>query len=88
LIELFAVSQFDDFSEIHHRHAITDVLYDTEIMGNKKIGQMKFFLQILKKVDDLRLNRHIQRRYGLVTDNKLGIQCKGPGDTDSLPLTA
>ena len=32
------VGVFDDFTEIHHRDAVTDVLDNGEIVGNEEIG--------------------------------------------------
>ena len=57
-------------------------------MGNEDIGQVHRLLKFFKQVDDLRLDRNVERRYGLVADNKLGINRKGSCDTDSLTLTA
>ena len=50
-------------------------------MGDKKIAQvMKLLLQLLKEVDDLRLNPHIEGRDRLVADDQRGLARKGPGD--------
>jgi hypothetical protein len=34
------------------------------------------------------LNRNIQRGDGFITDNDLGIEGQGTGDSDALPLSA
>ena len=44
-----------------------------EIMRNKDIGQAQIALQLFEKVQDLRLNRHIQRRNRLVADDQLRL---------------
>ena len=57
-------------------------------MGNKQIRQPVLLLQILQKVQNLRLNGHIQCGNRLIAYNKLGIQCQRPGHTDSLSAAA
>src|SRR5918998_5284305 len=49
---------------------------------------MHLLLQFLQQIDDLRLNRNVQRRYRLVAYDKLGTNTERPGDADALPLTA
>ena len=34
-----ATGQFNDFSEIHNRHALTDVSDNSQIVGDEKIGK-------------------------------------------------
>ena len=57
-------------------------------MGNEQVSQIIFFLQLLQKVQYLRLNGHIQSGYRLVGNDQLGIHGKSPGDTDTLTLAA
>jgi hypothetical protein len=45
-------------------------------------------LQILEQVDDLGLNRDIQRRDRLIADDEVWIRCNRAGDSDPLALTA
>ena len=46
------------------------------------------FLQVLKQVDHLRLNRHVERADGLVRDDEFGVERQGAGDADALALSA
>ena len=78
----------DDLAEIHHSDAVRNMFDDREPVRNKQIRQPKFVLQVLQQVDDLRLNRNVERRNRLVADDQFRIQRKRPGDADSLPLTA
>ena len=57
-------------------------------MGNKHVGKAHIILEIHQQVEDLRLKGHIQGRYRLITDNKLGIYGKGPGNSDPLTPSA
>ena len=49
---------------------------------------MHLLLQLLQKIDDLRLDGHIERRHRLVANDKLGTDRKRPGNADALALTA
>lgn len=55
-------------------------------MRNKKIGIAVMVLQVFHQVDDLCLNRNIQRTQRLIANNKFGIQRNGPRDADPLAL--
>lgn len=59
-IKRFTVGQFDDFSQIHDGHAIADVFNHTQVVGYEQVGQVELFLQILKKIDDLRLDGNVE----------------------------
>ena len=45
-------------------------------------------LQVLQQVDDLRLDRDVERGDRLVADDQLGIDRERPGDADALALAA
>src|SRR6266566_1024862 len=57
-------------------------------MGNEDIGEAELLLQFRKQIDDLRLDRHIERRYRLVADNELRRHRKRARNPDPLTLTA
>jgi hypothetical protein len=78
------VGDLDQLTELHHRHAVADVLYDGKIMGNEQIGESEALLQILQQVDDLRLDRHVERRHRLVADDQVGIDPQRTGDAAAL----
>src|SRR5215813_12085738 len=59
--EFIRSGPLDDFSQIHHEHTGADVTDDTEIVGNKQKGQPELCLNALQKVNDLRLDRDIER---------------------------
>ena len=54
--------------EIHHRHIIRHLRYHAQIMRNDDNRRAEVLLQLLHQVDNLRLNRDIQRRSRLVRD--------------------
>ena len=64
------------------------MLDDGKVVGDEQIGQPLLALQIHHQVDDLRLDRHVERGDRLVGDDQLGIERQRAGDRDALPLTA
>jgi hypothetical protein len=55
---------------------------------DKQIRNIQFFLQIFKRIDNLRLNRHIQSGNGSSQTMNLGLNRKRARNADSLPLSA
>ena len=87
-IELLRWRDLDDAAEIHHRDTAADMFDDAQIVRNEEIGQLEFLLQILHQVQDLRLDRHVERGNRFVGDDELGIDGKRARDADALALTA
>ena len=54
----------------------------------KRYVSPSFFLQLLEQVDDLRLDRHVQRRHRLVADDELRLERERARDADPLALAA
>ena len=57
-------------------------------MRDKEIGQIELILQFLEKVDHLGLDRNIQGRNGLITDNKGRLKSQSTGHANALALSA
>ena len=87
-VELARVGQLDDAAEIHHRHAVGNVLHHGEIVGDEQIGQVELGLQILQQVDHLRLDRHVERGNRLVAHDELRLHRERARDHDALALAA
>ena len=79
---------FDDLPEIHHRYTVADALDHGHIVRNEQEGDPELLLQVEQEIDDLRPDRHVQRRNRLVGDHHLGIQGQRTGDGDPLALPA
>ncbi len=47
LIEVDSVCDLDNAAEIHHRHARRDVLDYGQTVGDEKVSQAEFLLQVL-----------------------------------------
>ena len=80
--------QLDHPPGAHHRDALGDVLHDREVVRDEQVGQPQRVLQILEQVEDLRLDRDVERRDRLVADQDLGLERQGAGDADPLALAA
>src|SRR6266700_3638871 len=78
----------DDASEIHHRYARAEPADHPEIVTDKHEGEATARLQFLQQQQDLRLHRHIERRYRLVRDEQLRLQRERAGNADALALSA
>ena len=88
VVQFIRVTQFHDPSQIHNGDPVTYMLDDTQVMGDKHIGQVIFLLQTVKQVQHLGLDRYVQGGNRLIADDQLGIQGKGAGNIDTLPLAA
>ena len=69
----------DDAAEIHHRHAVADVLDHREVVRDEQVGEPELVLQVHQQVDDLRLDRHVERRDRLVADDQLRARAPARG---------
>ena len=57
-------------------------------MGDEKERQVELSPQVGQQVEDLRLDRHVQRRNRLIADDELGVESEGARDADALSLAA
>ena len=81
-------SALDDAAEIHDRDAVADMLHHAEIVADEEIGQAEIALQLHEQIDDLRLDRDVERRDGFIADDELRLDRERPGNPDPLPLAA
>jgi len=58
--------KLDHLAHVHHRHAVADALDHAEVMRDKQVRQPEPFLQLEQQIQDLRLDRHVERRYRFV----------------------
>jgi hypothetical protein len=86
-VELVHVGQLDEVAQVHDPDPVGDVLDDGEVVGDEQVGQVELAAQVEEQVEDLALDRHVERRHGLVADDELGIEGEA-GDADALALAA
>ena len=82
----FGGAFFDEFTVLENGDLIADVFDDGKIVGNKEVGEVKFFLEVHQKVNDLGLDRDIEGTDRFVADDKLRFDGEGAGNTDALAL--
>ena len=86
MVNGFAGTFLYDIAQIHDRNPIRDVFYDGEIVSDKQVSKIEFFLQIHEQVQDLALDRNVQCRYWFIANHQSWIECNRSRDADSLSL--
>ena len=81
-----ARTDLDDLSEEHDGDAMTHSLDDRHVVRNEKVGEAELRLQVKQQVDDLRLDRHVERRDGFVGNDDFRVERERARDGDPLPL--
>ena len=75
-------------SALHHADPVGDPAHDGQVVGDEQQAQPLARLQVGQQIQDLRLDRHIQRRCRLVRDQQVRPVRQRHGDHHALPLPA
>ncbi|BBK32731.1 hypothetical protein STHU_33650 [Allostella humosa] len=59
-----------------------------QVVRDEEVGDAAPALHVAQQVDDLGLDRHVQRRYRLVADDDHGLDRQGAGNRHALALAA
>ena len=86
--QLFRRSHLHDPAQIHDSDAARHMPHDGEIMAYEKVGKTEAILEVAHQIEDLRLDRNVERRGWLVTDNEFGLRRESARNCDALALTA
>ena len=86
-VQFLCRGQFHDLAQVHHRDAVAHVFYHTEIMRDENVGQGMELLEILEEIENLRLDRYVQRLDGLIGDNQGRLHGERPGNPNPLAHT-
>lgn len=70
----------------HHANTIRHVTHDIYVVRDEEVGESEPLLQLQQQVQNLRLNRHVQRTGRLIADHEIGFEHQGAGDRDTLTL--
>ena len=73
---------------MHDCKIVAHVINDPKVMRNKHITDAQIFLNLLHIVQNLSLNRQIQRGNGFIGNNQLRVGSNCSRNTDALSLTA
>ena len=88
-VELLGGRELHDLAEVHDRDAVGDVAHDRRGRGRRRGSvRPKLVLEVVEQVDDLRLDRDVERRDRLVEHDQLRLQRQRAGDPDALALAA
>ena len=88
LVDLVPRPDLDDLAEVHDGDAVGDVAHDRQIVRDEEVRQAEAALQLLEQVDDLRPDRHVERRHRLVEHDQLRVERERARDADALALAA
>ena len=86
--DVLLVAEFHHLAEVHNSDLVGNELDDRKVVRYEEVGQVHRALKVLEQIDDLRLDRNVECRNGLVADDKLGFYGKCARDADTLTLTA
>ena len=86
--DLLCRSRLHDLAAIHDDHPIAHLGDDPEVVRNEQEGHAMSTLQADQQVQDLRLNRHVERCGRLVRDQESWLTRKGDCDHDPLEHSA
>lgn len=86
--DLVGRPDLDNFTEVHHRDTVTDPADHGHIVADEQHREVELRLEVVDEREDLRLDRHVERRDGLVGDDEIRVQHECPGQRDPLFLAA
>src|SRR5262245_64157440 len=72
---------------IHHENTLAGLGDDTQIVGYQDDGGAELLLQVQHEIQDLGLDRHVERRGRLVGNEHLRVAAQRHGDHHALPHT-
>ena len=78
----------DDAAQVHDGDAGGEVAHHAEVVGDEQIGEVLIRLQVGEQVEDLGLDRNVERGGGLVADEQARLHGQRAGDADALALPA
>ena len=64
--DIVTCSTFNNLPEVHYSCTVAYVPNDAQVMRNKQVSEIVFVPKIQQEVDNLCLDRHIQRAHGLI----------------------
>ena len=82
------VPVFHRAAQVHHHHLVGHMLHHRQVVGDEHVAGAELLLQVHEQVEDLRLDRQVQRRGRLVRDHDAGLHHHRPRDRDALALAA
>ncbi len=78
--------EFHNLSPLHDHDVIGKIADHRQVMRDEDEGEADFTAQLVKKCNNLRLDRHVERRDRFIADDELRLQRQRAGNRDPLPL--
>ena len=78
----------DDPARVHHRDPVGDVGHHAEVVGHEDHRGARLLAQLADALEDLGLDRHVERRGGLVGDQHRRVAGEREGDHHALAHAA
>ena len=75
-----------DVAAVHHYDAVGHLGYDAQVVGDEDDADAVFALQVLQKLENGLLHRHVEGCGGLVGDDDVGVVDERHGNHDALLL--
>ena len=75
----------DDLAGVHHHHPVGPASDHAHVMGDQQDGHPQALFQVVEQRQDLILDRHVERRGGLVGDEQLRLAGERDADHHALP---
>ena len=85
--ELLGRRLLDDPAQIHDGDVLADVAHHRQVVRDEQVGEPEILLQTHQQVENLRLDRDVERRDRLVGDDEVRLDGERPRDADALPLS-
>ena len=87
-VDLLRRADLDELALVHHGDPVAHRADDGEVVRDEEVREAEVPLEVLEQVEDLRLDRDVERRDRLVADDQLRAQGERARDADSLALAA
>jgi hypothetical protein len=89
---LWKTSSTEPFLEhlpgVHHDHPVARLGHHAQVVGDQDDAHPQLGLELVDELQDLRLDRHVERGGRLVGDQQLGVARERHGDHHALPHPA
>ena len=87
-VNFFNVRPLDNKTAVHHHHAVREVGHHAEVMGDPDNGHAKFLSEGFDQIENLCLDRYVERGSGFISNQQFRITRQRDGDHDALAHTA
>ena len=71
--DLLLVALLDDPARVHDQNPVGDVRDDAEVVGDENDSRPELSLQVLDQLENLSLDRHVERGRRLVGDQQVRV---------------